>query len=406
MDKLAEIIASEIADRGTIRFARFMELALYCPVYGYYEKEGDIIGRGGDYFTNVSVGPLFGELLARQFAGWAEAAGGAKTKVQPIEAGAHGGAMARDVLGWLGKERPALDEQVEYWIIEPSRARMERQRQTLQEFHRHLKWVESWPELPRADSKEKIFRIIFSNELLDAMPVHRLGWDGAQKRWFEWGVAIEQDRFVWRRLPLEAQVEESETATARVGAVGRVSSGVEHRAVVRSLNELLELMASPGDPRSLNDLLAVLPDDFTIEVSPRAEEWWQQAAQTLGRGKLLTFDYGLPVEEVFRPERTRGTLRAYRNHRVSDSILENPGQQDLTAHVNFSMLTRIGERCGLRTEEFTNQGRFLTSLVARHCGNEIERNVWTPERRRQLQTLTHPEHLGSAFKVLVQSRSA
>jgi SAM-dependent MidA family methyltransferase len=119
LNQAAEVIAGEIADKGAIPFARFMELALYCPIYGYYEREKDIIGRRGDYYTSVSVGSLFGELLAFQFAEWLaesqalSAAGAGAGVMQIVEAGAHGGRLARDLLAWIQEHRPALFQRLE-----------------------------------------------------------------------------------------------------------------------------------------------------------------------------------------------------------------------------------------------------------------------------------------------------
>jgi SAM-dependent MidA family methyltransferase len=147
LNELRQIITSEIKAAGAIPFARFMDLALYCPVYGYYEKEKDTLGRRGDYYTSVSVGSLFGELLAFQFADWLIKCGvrSAECGITPaaarprnrketgtdyeneddsplhlVEAGAHGGELARDILTWLGEHRSALFERLQYWIIEPS----------------------------------------------------------------------------------------------------------------------------------------------------------------------------------------------------------------------------------------------------------------------------------------------
>ena len=114
MSGVAEIIAEEIGRHGAIPFARFMELALYCPVYGYYEKEEDNIGRRGDYYTSVSVGSLFGELLAFQFAEWLGAGELGSKGVQILEAGAHRGDLARDTLDWMQRRRPELFERLEY----------------------------------------------------------------------------------------------------------------------------------------------------------------------------------------------------------------------------------------------------------------------------------------------------
>jgi SAM-dependent MidA family methyltransferase len=146
-------------------------------------------------------------------------------------------------------------------------------------------------------------------------------------------------------------------------------------------------------------LEAVLPDGYTIEMSPAAENWWREAAGVLTRGKLLAIDYGFTTDEMFSPSRLRGTLRAYHRHRVTDDILANPGEQDLTAHVNFSACQKAGEAAGLTTESFTTQAKFLTQILAQAGGTFGE---WNSSRTRQFQTLTHPEHFGRAFRVLVQ----
>jgi SAM-dependent MidA family methyltransferase len=163
--------------------------------------------------------------------------------------------------------------------------------------------------------------------------------------------------------------------------------------------------------------LAVLPDGYTIETCPAAESWWREAAGILERGKLMTIDYGLTADELFSPSRPRGTLRAYFRHHVSDDLLANVGGQDLTAHVNFSVIQSAGESVGLRTEIFSTQSQFLTrilektlreksfsELVSPKSDGGGSEDGWTPARARQFQTLTHPEHLGRAFRVLVQSR--
>jgi len=150
-------------------------------------------------------------------------------------------------------------------------------------------------------------------------------------------------------------------------------------------------------------LEAVLPDGYTIETSPAAQNWWREAANVLGRGRLLTIDYGFPADELFSPGRRHGTLRAYFRHHASDDLLANVGEQDLTAHVNFSAIQNAGEACGLAAETFSTQSQFLARILEKAAkGDSL--GTWTSAQARQFQTLTHPEHLGRAFRVLVQSR--
>ena len=210
MSPLSEIIRREAAQRGVLSFARFMELALYCPVHGYYETKKDNPGRHGDFYTSVGVGELFGQLLAFQFAGWLEdQVQSPKSKVQIIEAGAHDGRLAKDILTWLQLNRPELFDQIEYWIIEPSTRRQEWQKKTLEQYSPHVRWFAGFQSLLQertchsspAACHPPLRGVIFSNELLDAMPVHRFGWDAQNKKWFEWGVAVEGEKFAWARIP-------------------------------------------------------------------------------------------------------------------------------------------------------------------------------------------------------------
>jgi SAM-dependent MidA family methyltransferase len=133
-------------------------------------------------------------------------------------------------------------------------------------------------------------------------------------------------------------------------------------------------------------------------------EWWREAAGILGRGKLLTIDYGFEAEDFFRPERAGGSLRAYYRHHLNPDVLAQPGQQDLTTHVNFTALQQAGEAAGLNTERFASQAQFLTGIAPHLWQGEAPFGEWTPQQRRQFLTLTHPEHLGRPFRVLIQSR--
>jgi SAM-dependent MidA family methyltransferase len=357
----AAAIREEIRKKGVISFARFMELALYCPESGYYESKKDNVGRQGDFITSVSTGSLFGELLAFQFAGWLEAPRLANSKWQIVEAGAHDGRLAADILNWLKIHRPGLFSKIEYVILEPSLRRQEWQTATLKNFAPRVRWFSGFDDLKLKTQNSKFTGVIFSNELLDAFPVRRHGWAATKKKWFEWGVAADGEKFIWTKIP---------------------ASG-------------LRLPAS--------GLESVLPDNYTIETSPAAESWWREAAGMLSHGRLLAIDYGFTAAEMFSPARPDGTLRAYFRHHVTDDLLANPGGQDLTAHVNFSAIQTAGEEAGLKTEDFCTQPQFLTRILQKVVA-EKSFAEWNASRTRQFQTLTHPEHLGRAFRVLVQSR--
>jgi SAM-dependent MidA family methyltransferase len=362
-----EIIREEIGEKRVISFARFMELALYCPETGYYETNKDNVGRAGDFITSVSTGELFGQLLAFQFAQWLGEFKIQNSKFKIVEAGAHDGKLAADILNWLKLQRPELFARIEYLILEPSAPRQAWQNETLKPFAPHVHWFTDFENLKLKTQNPKLSGVFFSNELLDAFPVHRFGWDAKSKTWFEWGVTVAGEKFIW------AKIQKSES--------GLPSS-------------IFQLPSS---------LLEVLPDGYTIETSPAAENWWRAAAGILAHGRLLAIDYGHTAGEIFSPGRTCGTLRAYHRHHVSDDLLASPGEQDLTAHVNFSAIQKAGEDAGLKTENFCTQPQFLTQIL-RNAMKEKPFGEWNARRTRQFQTLTHPEHLGRAFRVLVQSR--
>ena len=369
MNAIARRLREEIEQQGPIPFARFMQEALYAPRDGYYERESGVIGRSGDYYTNVSVGQLFGELLAFQFTEWLDEL--PSPPVQIVEAGAHDGQLAADILGYLGRKEPRLLARLAYWIIEPSPRRQAWQQQKLAPFANRLRWLDHVSELPR----QGVNGIVFANELLDAFPICRLGWHAATQEWFEWGVKIHLDQFAWQRMPIRDPAKLAEELR-RAG------------------------MNLPAEVK------AALPDGFTVDFCPAAGTWWHQAATSLQSGRLLTIDYGATARELCTPERPHGTLRAYRQHHLSPDPLANPGEQDLTAHINFTQLQAAGEDVGLQTEGLFPQAQFLTRIVERIWQEGSPARRWTPAQFRQFKTLTHPEHLGSAFQALVQSRSA
>jgi SAM-dependent MidA family methyltransferase len=365
--EIAAILCREMERTKVLSFARFMEVALYCPETGYYERNPCRIGRSGDFITSVNVGQLFGELLAGQFADWMEGMGAGS--VQLVEAGAHEGQLALDILTWFHQWRPQLANRVEYYVVEPSPRRQVWQRARLDKFAGQVHWCSGFK-----DFQEKGIRgVVFSNELLDAFPVHILRWDALESRWREWGVGLRGNQFVWERMGTNVGSWRDEL----------MSAGFE---------------VPPA-------LAEHLPDGFTVEFSLAAAAWWREAAAVLRVGKLLTIDYGGSADELMSPARERGTLRAFARHRLSDDILAQPGEQDLTAHVNFTHLIFAGEQAGLETDGLLSQTQFLTRAMAVGQRASSTFGEWSSARVRQFQTLTHPEHLGRAFRVLIQSRA-
>jgi SAM-dependent MidA family methyltransferase len=359
MNELARKLRQEIERDGSIPFARFMEMALYEPGLGYYEQPGRI-GRGGDFFTSASTGPVFGQLLAFQFAQWLDSEC-PEERFQIVEAGAHDARLAADILEWFGRHRPDLVRRLEYRIVEPSATRRAWQEATLHSWQPNVKWTADIGDF----GERGINGIVFSNEFFDAFPVYRLAWNANESRWREWRVVAAQEVFAWK-------LDEPDAA----------------------LDSWL-----PSVPASLGN---VVPDGFVTEISPAAVKWWRAAGQALRRGKLLTFDYGFNVGNWLRPDRPNGTLRAFAKHHASADLLAQPGEQDLTADVNFFALEEAARAVGLEAGVLVRQSEFLTRILAEIHATPEAFAPWDQKCARQFQTLTHPEHLGNRFHVLIQ----
>jgi SAM-dependent MidA family methyltransferase len=286
-----------------------------------------------------------------------------------LEAGAHNGQLTYDLLSWFEEKHPDLLSRLDYWILEPSSQRRGWQQQFLRGKFASVRWADDWAAL----APEGVHGIIFSNELLDAFPVIRIGWNAAAQTWFEWCVTWAGDRFFWTRWPT-------------------LSTTVSEEICRAGWHNLPAALA------------ALLPDGFTVDLCPTASAWWSQAARALVRGKLLTLDYGFTADEMLLPQRHLGSLRSYRSHRLIADPLGDPGAQDLTSHVNFSALVDAGESAGLKTEFFKAQSDFLTRIAAEIVKDPARFGTWDRKEVSQFHTLTHPDHLGHAFRVLVQSR--
>ncbi len=369
MTGLAAKISENIRSSGPMCLAQFMDLALYCPNYGYYETEKDRIGVHGDFYTSVSAGPVFGKLIAFQIRRWVQEnrLSGTGAPLQLVEAGAHRGVLALDILEWLASHSPELLERVQYWIIDPSEARQRQQAATLNRFKERVFWANDIPSL-RGRFPEGVSGVILSNELLDAMPVHSIRWSAAESQWMEWGVGFEGERFVWNKLPTRCS----------------------------------EITDYPGLQSLPNELLTVLPDGFTLEIGSASLRWWQEAAATLRQGFLMTFDYGLEREEFLLPQRSAGTLRGFRNHQIAPDVLASPGEQDITTHVNFTALRQTGESAGLSTVTQELQSRFLVHNAIAYWDSVLP--PWTPREVRNFHAISRPEGLGRAVQVLIQCR--
>ena len=352
-DQLTQLIRAEIAREQHITFRRFMELALYTPELGYYMNGLRKFGPDGDFITAPEISPLFSRCVARQCAQIIRVCD------QPIvlEAGAGSGVTAAEVL--LELERlDALPQR--YAILELSASLRARQHATLQARAAHLAarvvWLERLPEAPFEG-------VILANELLDAMPVHRIHMqdDGATEQYVTWN----GERFTWARGPL---------------------SDPALRATIAAL---------PED----------LPPGYTTEVNLAAAAWLRSFAPLLQRGAFLLFDYGFPAHEFYHPQRTDGTLVCHYRHRVHNDPLTRVGLQDITSHVDFSALAHAAHDSGLQVAGFASQTHFLLSTgidrLAATGGSDVEH--WRVAQ--QIQKLTSPAEMGELFKVLALTRN-
>jgi SAM-dependent MidA family methyltransferase len=319
---LVSVIRDEIeAAGGRISFARFMELALYHPVWGYYRSAERRPGRPGDFLTAPETHPFFGIALARQIAECWERIG----RPDPFvvrEYGSGIGALAWDIIAGLSQEAPGCRAALQYRLVETNPHRLAESLAGLIEGG--LGDVAQAEEIPPGSDPEPTTGVVIANEVADALPVHRLIWrdNRLHEGWVTWsgGGFVEEE-----------------------GELSAEAAAVDPAGMLRENGIFLE----EGD---------------RIEISPAVAEWFASAARGLRRGYAIVIDYGYPAAELYRAHRLRGTVRAHRGHTVTDDPFRHVGEQDLTAHVDFSALRRAGEDAGLTFAGQTNQGAFLAGL--------------------------------------------
>lgn len=350
---LTGLLGSHIRRHGTIPFPDFMATALYHPQHGYYTRGAHRIGRHGDFFTSVSVGPLFGSLLARRFLRhWRES--GSPRNWRITECGAHDGKLAADILTELQSIDPAAAGALEYAVCEPLPTLQAIQRESLRNLPGKIRFVTHAADL----AADPLPGIIHGNELLDALPFHVVEWHGG--RWHELDVALDDSlAFVWCPRPVDDQ----------------------------------ELAAALGK------LGTAFPDGYRTEIRPQLRDFLEPHVRGLtpGRSLMLWIDYGFERDDYYHPDRINGTLRTFRNHRAADNPLVCPGESDITAHVDFTAVAEAVAVLGGTPAPLQSQGTWLTR-IARDWLLAQEGNP-DPKSLRQFQTLTHPAQLGASFQV-------
>jgi len=331
---------------GWLPFDRFMAMALYAPGLGYYanasRKFGTLPQSGSDFVTAPELSPWFGRSLARQVAPALQASGSSEV----WEFGAGSGALAAQLIETLD----GLGEPVSrYTIVDLSGSLRERQQERLAVFGARVRWVNELPEAMQG--------VIVGNEVLDAMPVQLLHFDG--ERWLERGVASDGPAFVWSDRP-----------TAQRPPTDVVPDHPDHP----------DERFAPGT---------------VIEIHPQAEAFIATLAERVTRGAAFFIDYGFPQAEYYHPQRTGGTLMCHRAHQADTDPLVDVGQKDITAHINFSGIALAAQTAGLDVLGYTTQAHFLMN-----CGllDLLEGADW--KEIANAQKLLTEHEMGELFKVI------
>jgi SAM-dependent MidA family methyltransferase len=370
---LAAMIRAQIlaAAPPRIPFVAFMEQALYHPELGYYSQRARSIGPAGDFFTAPHLGSEFGAMLAVQLAQmWVSL--GSPQPYTLVEMGAGQGLLATDILRWLRQQDPQCFASLSYIIVEKSAGLIAQQQQQL--------WGEFGADAPIAWKTwdaivpDSIVGCCFSNELVDAFAVHQVVFEQGELQ--EIYVTVQGDQFV-------------------------------------------EVLAPPSTP-ALIDYFAQFaprpvgpdyPDPYRTEVNLAALDWQRSVAAVLDRGYVLTIDYGYPADRYYNRVRSEGTLQCYSRHSRSSDPYTHVGEQDITAHVNFTALERVGSSIGLEPVGLTSQAMFLLNLglgdriAALGQSDSIDpQEIMARLRQRDaLHQLINPMGLGN-FGVLIQSK--
>ena len=362
MNSLERKIIERIHKEGPITFESFMDMALYDPEFGYYVSRGLRIGREGDFYTSSHLHPVFGAMVGKQIREMWEIMGSPED-FTVIEMGAGEGYVCRDMLDYL--ERASRDDDgvsddfyqtLRYLIVERNELQRLRQQERLIAYTDKVTWA--------SDIREagKISGCIFSNELLDAFPVHL--------------------------VRMEDQLREI--------YVGHNGTDFAEQTGDLSSDTIAEYFRVAGIP---------LEQGYTTELNIRIRDWLFDIDAVLENGFVFTVDYGHPEEEYYSEDRNRGTLLCYHNHEFNEDPYKNIGDQDITSHVNFSSVKRWGEEAGLRALGYCSQGSFL---LAMGIDQEIAKLAGTSDdylfEVSRIKKLFLPQGMGESHRVLIQYR--
>lgn len=348
--------------RKAISFARFMHICLYEPEHGYYMSDRVKIGKEGDFYTSSAVGTIMGEMLAKYCADFIARYFIHERVVALVEWGGGDGRLAQQVLDELKQSYPDTYRTIKYVSVEQSMMHRELQSKALSEHAERVQWLSPHEWLSR---RHDAATIVFSNELLDAFPVHRIvrQHDCLYEIFVGWHE--QEARFVEKLVPLEDE---------------RLLRYIEAEALT-------------------------LLHGQRAEINLDAEQWIEQVGAALQKGVLITIDYGDLAEEIYASHRMQGTLLCYRNHQAYDQPLIHVGEQDITAHVNFSACIRAGESVGLKHGSYVDQKTFLIEAgILEKLKDHSNGDPFHPHAKinRTIRQILWSDRMSELFKVLVQ----
>jgi SAM-dependent MidA family methyltransferase len=350
MNALTQKIIDRIEREGPITFETFMEMALYEPGLGYYASEMTEIGRSGDFYTSPHLHPAFGAMIGKQIEEMWE------LMQRPgdfhiVEIGAGAGYLCKDILDYLCTKSSVS---VSYIIVETNSYMKRKQEKRLEDFLDKVIWVSS------LETVRVLRGCILSNELLDAFPVHL--------------------------IEMEDDVKE-----------------IYVTASADSLVEIKNYLSTDAITDYLNEFSITLAKRYRTEINLRIKDWLRSIDKILSEGFILTIDYGYPAWDHYGEDRNRGTLLSYHKHQIAENVYQNIGEQDITAHVNFSSVKKWGEELGFKTLGFCRQGTFLVALGIDEVMRELYEN--SPDylfEIAKIKRLIFPGTMGETHKVIVQ----
>jgi SAM-dependent MidA family methyltransferase len=356
---LRQKIEQEIRERGPMPFSRYMELCLYDPELGYYSRNAAQFGKAGDFYTSSDVHAVFGRLLARQFEEMWRVLG-SPDRIELVELGPGRGLFAQDVLAWSGKKFPDFFRALHYVLVESSPALRERIKETLKSHLSSGKAELIARYCREGESSADSPTIIFANEFFDALPVEVLSSKGSLR------VDARDGHFIETWVPAS--------------------------------REELEFL----------DRYSVHPEpDERIEAPQAAQDFMERTAASLQRGFIIAIDYGYTRAEQLAG-RHRGTVKALRQHSISANPYEAPGEQDITADVNFTALAAVAEKHGMKTHKLVTQSQFLMGIGEANQFADAFEECHIPQERPkvalQLKHLVTPAGMGESFHVLIASK--